>query len=115
MENSKRKNKAINKRRKTPVGDRVVVLLLLRQLMSDYKGFITRYKWIELRNRLRKIADTRGLENKLHHLYQPDTDMADIVCEDFENSKTMIVKDLTEIFNDAFSLAIEISNLKEDK
>ena len=59
-----------------------------------YKGFITHEQYFELRDLLDKIADTRGLENKLHHLYQPDTDMNDKICENLEHSKVFITRDL---------------------
>lgn len=65
--------------------------------MSDYKGFITRAKLVQLTNLVKNIADTRGLENKLHHLYQPDTDMNDKVCENLQDSKISIVNDLIHI------------------
>lgn len=83
--------------------------------MSEYKGFITRYQFVELRNKLRKIADTRGLENKIHHLYQPDTDMDDKICEDFGSSRAMIVTDLMEMVNNTLLLAIQIAKLEEEK
>ena len=82
--------------------------------MSDYKGFITRAKLVELTNRVKEIADTRGLENKLHHLYQPDTDMADIICENFKNSKEMILLDIYSTINKYMNLAHQITKLKEE-
>lgn len=81
--------------------------------MSDYKGFITRSKFIELRNMLWKMADTRGLENKLHHLYQPDTDMNDKICEDFKTSKQHIVCDLLEMGKEYTEFMITIVKLEE--
>lgn len=83
--------------------------------MSEYKGFIDSDTYAELYNQLRKIADTRGLENKLHHLYQPDTDMNDKICEDFQRSKEHIILDLTQMILDITELAKDITNLSEQK
>lgn len=89
-------------------------ILLLRQLMSDYKGFITQAKLAELTSQVKEIADTRGLENQIHHLYQPDTDMADIICEDFETSKEFIILNIYSTINKFMNLAYKISKLRRD-
>ena len=81
--------------------------------MSEYKGFITRYQYMVLRNKLRIIADTRGLENKIHHLYQPDTDMNDKICENFKRSKYHIILDLCKMITEITELARKITELKE--
>lgn len=82
--------------------------------MSDYKGFITRAKLAELTSLLSQIADTRGMENKLHHLYQPDTDMNDKICEILEESKMCILLELYGMMKDLSSLARKILQIKEE-
>jgi len=86
--------------------------------MSNYKGFITRAKLAELTNLLREMADTRGLENRLHHLYQPDTDMNDKICENLEDSKLSIIKELFDIMHTngklCMLLADKILSIKEE-
>lgn len=81
--------------------------------MSAYKGFITLFKWINLRDRLRQIADIRGLENKLHHLYQPDTDMNDKICENLFESVDYILLDIEVMKKKLTELAYKIAHLKE--
>ena len=81
--------------------------------MSEYKGFIHQHTYLMLMDKLRKIADTRGLENKIHHLYQPDTDMNDKICENFERSKYHIIIDLCEMMTEITELACKITELKE--
>ena len=83
--------------------------------MSDYKGFITQAKMAELTSLIRKIGDTRGLENKIHHLYHPDTDMADIICENFNISKEMILLDIYSTINKFMNLAHRIAKLKKEE
>ena len=81
--------------------------------MSEYKGFIPLDKYIELKNELCKIADIRGLENKLHHLHQPDTDMNDKVCENFEVSKISILIDITQMIDKLHKFSLKMIELEE--
>ena len=81
--------------------------------MSVYKGFITRVKYKELKELVRHIGDVRGLENKIVHLYSPDTDMNDKICENFEISKVHILLDIYRMTDEIKELAAKIANLKE--
>jgi len=62
--------------------------------MSDYKGFIDYSEYLRLKLKLDAICEADGIYNKLHHLYQPDTDMDDKLCESLPNSKFSLVRDL---------------------
>ncbi len=95
-------------------GIRVVDILLLSQIMSEYKGFITQTKYIELMNILGQIAEMKGLENKLHHLYQPDTDMNDKICENLTVMKNLIMLDIHRIMHKCIELGDKILLIKEE-
>ncbi len=82
--------------------------------MSEYKGFITQQKYLELMNILNRITDTKGLENKLHHLYQPDTDMNDKICENLKWSKVSIFCELQERGSLFKLLALKILEIEEE-
>ncbi len=86
--------------------------------MSNYKGFITQAKYIELTSLLREITDRQGLENKIHHLYSPDTDMKNKICENLEDSKLSIIKELFDIMHTngklCMLLADKILSIKEE-
>ena len=81
--------------------------------MSGYKGFIHEHAYLHLKYLLSQIADTRGLENKLHHLYQPDTDMNDKICENFKISKEHIIADLLKMNEKCIDLMIKVAKLEE--
>ena len=82
--------------------------------MYNYKGFITRANWIELRDQLCQIADTRGLENKLLHLYQPDLDMDDKICEDFDEGKESIILELCKMIAYITDFTVKIAKLEKE-
>ncbi len=82
--------------------------------MSEYKGFITQQKYIELMDLLGRITDTKGLENKLHHLYSPDTDMNDKISENLNWSKVSILTELQETGCLFKLLAKKILEIEED-
>ncbi len=81
--------------------------------MSNYKGFITQQKYIELTSLLRNIVDTQGMENRLHHLYQPDTDMNDKICDDLLSSQTSIMADIIIMINQLKDLSNRVAKIKE--
>ena len=81
--------------------------------MSEYKGFITHSKYMELVDLLRHITEVDGLKNKIHHLYTPDTDMDDKICENFEESKKNIEQDLLDIIGLCSAFIEELFELKE--
>ncbi len=80
--------------------------------MSVYKGFISRKKFIELRDELRRLFEFRGIENILEHMYQPDTDGNDKIIENLEEQKEFLVMDLLRKISD---LGFYISKIKELK
>ena len=83
--------------------------------MSEYKGFIAYSTYKELVGKLRRIVEVDGLMNKIHHLYTPDTDMADIICENFQTSKRHLILDLAIMLIKITELAKDITNLSEQE
>jgi len=82
--------------------------------MSKYKGFIDWKKFTELKTLLEDITEQRGLLNKFEHLYTPDTDMNDKICEDLITSKKHIILDISYIVEKCKLLADKILLIKED-
>lgn len=63
---------------------------------------------------LARITNVKGLENKLHHLYTPDTDMNDKICENLKFSKEVILLDIKGILLNLRLLARKIFEIKEE-
>ena len=63
---------------------------------------------------LGRITETKGLENKLHHLYTPDTDMDDKICEDLNNSKLSITLDIYRIMQKCIRLGRKVLEIEEE-
>jgi len=82
--------------------------------MSDDKRFIDWNKFNELKELLHDITEQRGLFNKLEHLYLPDTDMNDKVCEDIITMKKHIVLDISYIVEKCKLLVDKVLLIKED-
>ncbi len=82
--------------------------------MSKYKGFISWDKYKELTDQLSQLIEQDGLKNKFDHLYSPDTDMADIICENLETSKEMILLDIYSTIIKYMNLAHKIIKLRRD-
>ena len=82
--------------------------------MSEYKGFITWKKFNELKDILDQISENRGLLNKFEHLYSPDTDMNDKICEDLNNSKLSITLDIYRIMQKCITLGRKVLEIEEN-
>ena len=65
--------------------------------MGERQKLITPFRYRILKRQLDYISEVSGLENRLHHLLYPDTDMNDKICENLQDSKICIVKDLNRI------------------
>ena len=79
-----------------------------------YKGFISYQKFKELRDELRSLFEFRGIENILEHMRTPDTDFNDKICENFEDQKSFLIKDLCRKVSDIGFFMNKIKELEED-
>ena len=80
----------------------------------DFKGFITWFKYVELRDLLKSIKADDSTFNKIHHLYLP-IDLIGRLTENLEDSKISIVMDLNRIKEQIDNLIKEILALGGDK
>ncbi len=81
--------------------------------MSHHKGFISWDKFKELQKILDEISENRGLDNRLDHLYCPDTGVNDKICENLTVMKNLIMLDIHRIMHKCILLGDKILLIKE--